>query len=98
MQGLEVASQIGAHMPGIKIASFIGGLPLIEDKMKAINCQMAIGTPGRVKQLLTEVIFVFIIHLSNLYKMYTLLIRSLMSLFVKRSTQNRCTISKYNDL
>jgi ATP-dependent RNA helicase DDX20 len=56
MQGLEVASQIGAHMPGIKIASFIGGLPLIEDKMKATNCQMAIGTPGRVKQLLTEVI------------------------------------------
>jgi len=54
MQGLEVASQIGAYMPGIKIASFIGGLPLVEDKMKAVNCQMAIGTPGRMKQMLSE--------------------------------------------
>jgi len=54
MQGLEVASQIGANMPGLKIASFIGGLPVSEDKIKAVNCQMAIGTPGRLKQLFTE--------------------------------------------
>ena len=56
MQGLEVASQIGANMPGLKISSFIGGLPLSEDKIKAVSCQMAIGTPGRLKQLFTEVI------------------------------------------
>jgi len=54
MQGLEVASQIGANMPGLKISSFIGGLPLSEDKIKAVSCQMAIGTPGRLKQLFTE--------------------------------------------
>ena len=55
MQGLEVATQISSHMPNIKISSFIGGLPMAEDKIKAQSCQMAIGTPGRMKQLLMEV-------------------------------------------
>eukprot|EP00088_Acartia_fossae_P058660 TRINITY_DN689_c0_g1_i1.p1 TRINITY_DN689_c0_g1~~TRINITY_DN689_c0_g1_i1.p1 ORF type:complete len:701 (-),score=69.58 TRINITY_DN689_c0_g1_i1:320-2422(-) len=54
MQGLEVATQISSHMPNIKISSFIGGLPMSEDKIKAMSCQMAIGTPGRMKQLITE--------------------------------------------
>ena len=54
MQGLEVATQIGSQLPDLKIASFIGGLPLAEDRIKAARCHMAIGTPGRMKQLLDE--------------------------------------------
>lgn len=54
MQGLEVATQIGSQLPDLKIASFIGGLPVAEDRIKAARCHMAIGTPGRMKQLLDE--------------------------------------------
>ena len=36
------------------MAAFIGGISLAEDKVKARNCHMGVGTPGRLKQLLTE--------------------------------------------
>lgn len=39
---------------GLKIESFIGGLPLAEDKEKCTSCHVAVGTPGRVKQLINE--------------------------------------------
>jgi hypothetical protein len=51
MQGVEAATQIGAHLPDLKLASFIGGLPVAEDKRKAVHCQLAVGTPGRLRQV-----------------------------------------------
>jgi len=54
VQGATVAMQLGANMPGLKVAAFIGGINLAEDKVKARNCHLGVGTPGRLKQLLTE--------------------------------------------
>ena len=54
MQGVEVASQIGSSLPHVKICSFIGGLPVSEDRVKAQRCHLAVGTPGRLKQILDE--------------------------------------------
>lgn len=54
MQGVEVASQIGSSLPDVKISSFIGGLPVSEDRVKAQRCHLAVGTPGRLKQILDE--------------------------------------------
>ena len=51
MQGVQVAAQIGSHLPDLKLASFIGGLPIAEDKIKAHHCHMAVGTPGRLRQV-----------------------------------------------
>ena len=49
-----MAQQIGQYMPNIKIQAFIGGLSLNEDKIRAKNCQICVGTPGRIKQLISE--------------------------------------------
>ena len=38
----------------VKMAAFIGGISLTEDKVKAKTCQLGVGTPGRLKQLITE--------------------------------------------
>ena len=38
----------------MKMAAFIGGISLAEDKVKAKTCQLGVGTPGRLKQLITE--------------------------------------------
>jgi len=54
VQGVNVAQQIGQYMPNIKIQAFIGGLSLNEDKIRAKNCQICVGTPGRIKQLISE--------------------------------------------
>jgi len=54
MQGVEVASQIGSSLPHVKISSFIGGLPVSEDRVKAQCCHLAVGTPGRLKQIIDE--------------------------------------------
>jgi ATP-dependent RNA helicase DDX20 len=34
------------------VHSFIGGLPLEEDKQKLHHCHIAVGSPGRVKHLI----------------------------------------------
>jgi ATP-dependent RNA helicase DDX20 len=39
-------------LPGLKVHSFIGGLPLDEDKQKLRHCHVAVGSPGRVKHLI----------------------------------------------
>ena len=49
-----MAQQIGQQMQNVKIQAFIGGLSLAEDKVRARTCQIAVGTPGRVKQLISE--------------------------------------------
>ncbi|GFS11000.1 eukaryotic initiation factor 4A [Elysia marginata] len=47
-----VIQKIGSAMPGLKCHTFIGGLPILQDKIMCKNCHIAVGTPGRVKQLL----------------------------------------------
>jgi len=54
IQGVTVAMQIGQELKDVKMAAFIGGISLAEDKVKARTCHLAVGTPGRVKQLITE--------------------------------------------
>lgn len=37
-----------------KCEYFIGGTPVEEDKQKANGCQIAVGSPGRIKHLLNQ--------------------------------------------
>ena len=34
--------------------ALVGDISLAEDKVKAKTCQLGVGTPGRLKQLITE--------------------------------------------
>ncbi|BFZ08369.1 hypothetical protein BsWGS_11408 [Bradybaena similaris] len=52
LQVQDVIQTIGKPMKGLKCHSFIGGLPLDVDKTVVRSCQIAVGTPGRVKQLI----------------------------------------------
>jgi len=54
IQGVTVAMQVGQELGEVKMAAFIGGISLAEDKMKARTCQLGVGTPGRLKQLISE--------------------------------------------
>ena len=54
VQGATVAMQLGAAIPDLKVAAFIGGISVAEDKVKARTCHLGVGTPGRLKQLITE--------------------------------------------
>ncbi|XP_064605221.1 uncharacterized protein LOC135470297 [Liolophura sinensis] len=63
----EVMKSISSEMIGIQCRMFIGGLPVNQDKQKLKHCHVAIGTPGRIKQLIendmlkTESIRLFIL-------------------------------------
>ncbi|XP_059150447.1 uncharacterized protein LOC131937218 [Physella acuta] len=48
----EVIKTIGLPMAGLKCHTFIGGMPVLQDKILAKNCHIAVGTPGRIKQLI----------------------------------------------
>nr|XP_022296950.1 probable ATP-dependent RNA helicase DDX20 [Crassostrea virginica] len=48
----DVISSIGQCIPSLKCHTFIGGMPLTEDKQKLKKCHIAVGTPGRMKQLI----------------------------------------------
>lgn len=48
----EVITSIGSHFTNLRCGMFIGGMPLDEDKNNLINCQIAVGTPGRIKHLI----------------------------------------------
>ncbi|XP_066284995.1 probable ATP-dependent RNA helicase DDX20 [Branchiostoma lanceolatum] len=48
----DVVVSIGQAMAGLKCHVFIGGLPVHEDKQKLKKCHIAIGSPGRIKQLI----------------------------------------------
>ncbi|XP_046841380.1 probable ATP-dependent RNA helicase DDX20 [Xenia sp. Carnegie-2017] len=48
----DVTNSIGQHMQGLHVNVFIGGLSIEDDKNKLKLCQIAIGTPGRVKHLI----------------------------------------------
>jgi ATP-dependent RNA helicase DDX20 len=39
---------------GLKVATFIGGMPIEDDRRNARLCHVAVGSPGRMKQLIDE--------------------------------------------
>ncbi|RUP52033.1 P-loop containing nucleoside triphosphate hydrolase protein [Jimgerdemannia flammicorona] len=48
----EVMCQIGQNISSFSCHAFIGGMPTFEDEENLRNCQIAVGTPGRVKGLI----------------------------------------------
>uniref|UniRef100_A0A8D0BKF3 Probable ATP-dependent RNA helicase DDX20 n=1 Tax=Salvator merianae TaxID=96440 RepID=A0A8D0BKF3_SALMN len=47
-----VITTIGTKMEGLECHVFIGGTPLIQDKIRLRKCHIAVGSPGRIKQLI----------------------------------------------
>ncbi|XP_061488001.1 probable ATP-dependent RNA helicase DDX20 [Rhineura floridana] len=47
-----VITSIGIKMEGLECHVFIGGTPLSQDKMRLKKCHIAVGSPGRIKQLI----------------------------------------------
>ncbi|XP_006821228.1 uncharacterized protein LOC102804675 [Saccoglossus kowalevskii] len=50
----DVILSIGSAISQLRCHVFIGGLPLAQDKIKLHKCHIAVGTPGRIKQLIEE--------------------------------------------
>ncbi|CAG2195176.1 DDX20 [Mytilus edulis] len=50
----DVVKSIGQALPQLRCHTFIGGMPLQEDKQKLKKCHIAVGTPGRMKQLIEQ--------------------------------------------
>ncbi|XP_076064201.1 uncharacterized protein LOC143038623 [Oratosquilla oratoria] len=53
VQITQVINEVGLCMAQLRVHTFIGGMPLSLDVAKLQNCHIAVGTPGRVKQLVT---------------------------------------------
>ncbi|NWU91105.1 DDX20 helicase, partial [Upupa epops] len=47
-----VITTIGMKMEGLECHVFIGGTPLNQDKLRLKKCHIAVGSPGRIKQLI----------------------------------------------
>ncbi|XP_010148866.1 PREDICTED: probable ATP-dependent RNA helicase DDX20, partial [Eurypyga helias] len=47
-----VITTIGIKMDGLECHVFIGGTPLNQDKIRLKKCHIAVGSPGRIKQLI----------------------------------------------
>ncbi|XP_062999138.1 probable ATP-dependent RNA helicase DDX20 [Elgaria multicarinata webbii] len=47
-----VITSIGIKMEGLECHVFIGGTPLNQDKIRLKKCHIAVGSPGRIKQLI----------------------------------------------
>lgn len=43
----EVINSIGSAVNGLQCHTFIGGMPLHEDRIKLKKCHIAVGSPGR---------------------------------------------------
>lgn len=43
----DVINSIGSAMKGLECHTFIGGLPLQEDRVKLRKCHIAVGSPGQ---------------------------------------------------
>ncbi|XP_014665154.1 PREDICTED: uncharacterized protein LOC106807357 [Priapulus caudatus] len=54
IQITEVFHMIGSGIPNLKCAHFIGGTTLQQDVLKAKRCHVAVGTPGRIMQLIEQ--------------------------------------------
>ncbi|KAG5837718.1 hypothetical protein ANANG_G00215530 [Anguilla anguilla] len=48
----SVVMAIGSAMEGLECHVFIGGTPVSQDKMRLKKCHVAVGSPGRIKQLI----------------------------------------------
>ncbi|XP_048207701.1 probable ATP-dependent RNA helicase DDX20 [Perognathus longimembris pacificus] len=48
----SVITSIGIKMEGLECHVFIGGTPLSQDKARLKKCHIAVGSPGRIKQLI----------------------------------------------
>ncbi|KAM7055084.1 putative ATP-dependent RNA helicase DDX20 [Molossus nigricans] len=48
----SVITAIGIKMEGLECHVFIGGTPLPQDKARLKKCHIAVGSPGRIKQLI----------------------------------------------
>ncbi|XP_005389010.1 PREDICTED: probable ATP-dependent RNA helicase DDX20 [Chinchilla lanigera] len=48
----SVITAIGVKMEGLECHVFIGGTPLSQDKARLKKCHIAVGSPGRIKQLI----------------------------------------------
>ncbi|XP_033744677.1 probable ATP-dependent RNA helicase DDX20 [Pecten maximus] len=48
----DVIRGIGRNVSRLSCQTFIGGMPLQEDRQKLKKCHIAVGTPGRIKQLI----------------------------------------------
>ncbi|KAM6218195.1 putative ATP-dependent RNA helicase DDX20 [Rhynchocyon petersi] len=48
----SVITAIGVKMEGLECHVFIGGTPLSQDKTRLKKCHVAVGSPGRIKQLI----------------------------------------------
>uniref|UniRef100_A0A4Y7M8Y2 5'-(N(7)-methylguanosine 5'-triphospho)-[mRNA] hydrolase n=1 Tax=Daphnia longispina TaxID=42846 RepID=A0A4Y7M8Y2_9CRUS len=62
-QNAHVIYTIGSELPGINVQVFIGGLPVEADLSKCKSCHIAVGTPGRVKQLIEKVLANLVSHI-----------------------------------
>ncbi|XP_009983477.1 PREDICTED: LOW QUALITY PROTEIN: probable ATP-dependent RNA helicase DDX20, partial [Tauraco erythrolophus] len=47
-----VITALGIQMEGLECHVFIGGTPLSQDKARLKKCHIAVGSPGRIKQLI----------------------------------------------
>ncbi|XP_039551685.1 probable ATP-dependent RNA helicase DDX20 isoform X1 [Passer montanus] len=47
-----VITTIGTQMEGLQCHVFIGGTPLSQDRSRLRKCHIAVGSPGRIKQLI----------------------------------------------
>ncbi|KAL8613023.1 hypothetical protein ACOMHN_008792 [Nucella lapillus] len=54
LQIWEVICSIGSAMSGLCCHTFIGGMPVHEDKKKLQRCHIAVGTPGRIQSLIQQ--------------------------------------------
>lgn len=54
VQVQDVIKQLGYFFDGLQVESFIGGTALAQDKAKCKHCNIAVGTPGRIKHLINE--------------------------------------------
>nr|XP_057941744.1 probable ATP-dependent RNA helicase DDX20 [Doryrhamphus excisus] len=50
----SVVMAIGCAMEGLQCHVFIGGRPVSHDKLHLKKCHIAVGTPGRIKQLIEQ--------------------------------------------
>ncbi|GAB6019319.1 DEAD (Asp-Glu-Ala-Asp) box polypeptide 20 [Chamberlinius hualienensis] len=54
VQIADVINSVGSAMPNLRCCTFIGGISIAMDKVNIRQCHIAVGTPGRVKQLIKD--------------------------------------------
>lgn len=54
VQSCDTVSCLGCDMPELKTYAFIGGVPIKEDLQKLARCHVAVGTLGRLRQLIQQ--------------------------------------------